>query len=102
MRTVDTTSCRGHILVCVHERENEAMACCHDAQAELVYERLREWIFKNNQLATIWITRTACLGWCNIGGTTVVIYPAGIWYRAVQPDDVEKIIKDHLMEMLVD
>lgn len=78
------------------------MACCHDAQAERVYKRLYEWIVQNEQLASIWITRTACLGWCNIGGTTVVIYPEGVWYRAVQPDEVDEIIERHLVDMLVD
>ncbi len=102
MKGVDASSCRGHILVCVHERENSTMSCCHDAHAEQVYQRLREWIVENQQLASIWITRTACLGWCNIGGTTVVIYPEGIWYRAVQADDVDVIIERHLINMLVD
>lgn len=100
MKRVDTTSCRGHILVCVHERDNSTMPCCRNTHGELVYQRLRDWIEKHGMLASIWITRTGCLGWCNLGGATLVIYPEGVWYRAVQPGDVDEIIENHLIRLL--
>ena len=29
-------------------------------------------------------------------GPTVAVYPDGIWYRDVQPDDAKELIEEHL------
>lgn len=43
------------------------------------------------------VTGTACLTPCQ-WGPTVVVYPAGVWYGAVAPDDVPEIVAAHLDE----
>lgn len=39
----------------------------------------------------------ACLGLCQ-HGPNVMIYPDGIWYCGVTPEDVEEIIRTHFIE----
>jgi (2Fe-2S) ferredoxin len=42
------------------------------------------------------LTRTSCLGPCDLG-PTVLVYPEGVMYGRVQASDVREIIEDHLL-----
>ncbi|MFU8802415.1 MAG: (2Fe-2S) ferredoxin domain-containing protein [Bradymonadaceae bacterium] len=100
MKSVDTKGCLAHVLVCTNLRDHGGMPSCARGDSEEVYARLRRWIAKNSMLARIWVTPTGCLGWCHIDGATVAIYPEGIWYRAVTPEDVDEFIARHLQPLL--
>jgi (2Fe-2S) ferredoxin len=39
---------------------------------------------------------SGCLDQCE-HGPTVVVYPDGVWYGRVTPDDVEEIIDSHIV-----
>jgi (2Fe-2S) ferredoxin len=43
------------------------------------------------------ITRTLCMGRCG-EGPTVAVYPDGIWYRAVKPEDAPELVQEHLLQ----
>lgn len=96
VQSVSTSQRLVHILVCVNRRENSELPCCADAGAEAVYQTLHQWVAQRQMLAKIWVSRTACLGWCNARGTTVVFYPDDKWYRAVTVDDCPTLIDRHL------
>ncbi len=100
MKRVDTTQCLAHVLVCVNQRPNSELPSCAKGDAEGVYEAFRRWLDDSGLRTRIWLTRTQCMGWCHIEGTTVAIYPEGIWYRAVTADDCTALIDEHLLPLL--
>ncbi len=99
MKPVDTSGCDVHVLVCVNRRDGSSMpSCCRDGQeaGEEVYEALRAWIEAEGLLTRVWLTRTACLGWCHRDGATLVFYPEGAWYRGVTAEDCPALIEKHI------
>mgnify|MGYP000980371526 CR=1 FL=1 len=41
--------------------------------------------------------KAGCLDICE-AGPSVVIYPEGIWYGKVKPEDVQEIVQSHLID----
>ena len=46
-------------------------------------------------MGEIVLTDCSSVGFCSIG-VAVLVYPEGIWYGQVQPEDVAEIIEEHL------
>jgi (2Fe-2S) ferredoxin len=43
----------------------------------------------------VMVTNTGCLAICD-KGPVVIVYPEGVWYGSVTPDDVEEIMDSHI------
>lgn len=48
-----------------------------------------------NPEGPIVLTDCGSVGFCSIG-PAVLVYPEGVWYAQVQPDDVSEIVQEHL------
>lgn len=48
-----------------------------------------------NPMGEVVLTDCSSVGFCSIG-VAVLVYPEGIWYGQVQPEDVAEIIEEHL------
>ena len=46
------------------------------------------------------VTNTGCIGPCGVG-PVVIVYPDGVWYQKVQPEDVDEICS-HMLTLLRD
>lgn len=46
--------------------------------------------------ASVLVASCGSVGLCSVG-PAVLIYPEGIWYYNVQPEDVEEIVNEHLI-----
>ena len=46
-------------------------------------------------MGEIVLTDCGSVGFCSIG-PAVLVYPEGIWYAQVQPEDVREIVEEHL------
>jgi sirohydrochlorin ferrochelatase/(2Fe-2S) ferredoxin len=80
---------RKHVLVCGN-------VDCADRGSVGLIEGLRRGLKAAGRHLDVRVTRTSCMGRCG-EGPTVAVYPDGIWYRAVRPEDAEEIVREHLV-----
>ena len=62
-----------------------------------VHARLKQAVAQAGLKDRVRVNHSGCLDQCGFG-PMVVVYPAGIWYWGVQPDDVPAIVQEHLVE----
>uniref|UniRef100_UPI000932B677 NADH-ubiquinone oxidoreductase-F iron-sulfur binding region domain-containing protein n=1 Tax=Tepidibacter thalassicus TaxID=214905 RepID=UPI000932B677 len=77
-----------HILVC-------AGTGCTSSKSNLVRERLENEIIKRNLQDKVKVFKTGCFGFCKLG-PILVVHPDRTFYTKVEPDDVDKIINNHI------
>ncbi len=70
---------------------------CISAGAMKIKERFHEVLQEKGLTNEINIIETGCMGPCDYG-PVMVIYPEGIFYKTVSPDDVEEIVSEHFMK----
>ena len=75
-----------HVAVCTNQS-------CAAAGAPAVLERLRQ--AERDADADARVTRTSCLGACG-EGPMVAVYPDGVWYGGVAPEDADRVVDEHL------
>ncbi|HOC69894.1 MAG TPA: NADH-ubiquinone oxidoreductase-F iron-sulfur binding region domain-containing protein [Candidatus Hydrogenedentes bacterium] len=79
-----------HVLVC-------AGAGCVASGAHAVIAALEESLRKHNLNKEVELVSTGCLGPCAIGPVAVV-YPDGVFYQGLKPEDAEEIVSEHLLK----
>ena len=88
---------RKHVFCCVNERPpGHERGCCKDKGAI----RLRSYMkvrAKELALDDVRINQSGCLDRCELG-PTMVIYPEGVWYRCETTEDIDEVLKVHLVE----
>ncbi|MBN2686853.1 MAG: NADH-quinone oxidoreductase subunit NuoF, partial [Deltaproteobacteria bacterium] len=81
---------RSHILLC-------GGTGCHASGSLAVKKSLNEELTKRNLSEEIKVVETGCNGFCAMG-PIMVIYPEGIIYMLVQPEDVPELVEEHLIK----
>ncbi|MBF0426652.1 MAG: (2Fe-2S) ferredoxin domain-containing protein [Magnetococcales bacterium] len=86
-----------HVFVCMNQRpEGHPRGSCGALGAGAVREVFANELEKRNLAEQIQVTGTFCMGPCD-RGPTVVVYPEGVWYGGVKPQDVGEIFDKHLL-----
>jgi len=85
---------RLHVFVC-DQRKPEGAPCCSANGSPKVVERLRAEVVRQGLADRVQVTTCGSLGLCD-RGPNMVVYPDGIWYSGVKPDDVAEIVSEHL------
>ncbi|MFT5587564.1 MAG: sirohydrochlorin cobaltochelatase [Cognaticolwellia sp.] len=80
---------RSHVLVCVNRD-------CVDRGSLAALSRFRQRIRADGKRKQIQTTRVMCMGRCG-EGPAVCVYPEGVWYRGVSPEDADEIYDQHLL-----
>jgi len=81
---------RRHVLVCLGEN------CTERGADDKYYELLQEAINTQAPRGTVKVTQTRCLGACGFG-PNIAIYPEGVWYYGVHPEDIQEIVSEHIV-----
>jgi (2Fe-2S) ferredoxin len=86
-----------HVFVCLNSRPADAprRSCTSDGKSEL-HVRLQQLSREAGLGATVRINKAGCLDQCE-HGPTVVVYPEGVWYGNVKPEDAGEIVTEHLV-----
>ncbi|HEY3175512.1 MAG TPA: (2Fe-2S) ferredoxin domain-containing protein [Candidatus Polarisedimenticolia bacterium] len=86
-----------HLFVCVNERPpDHPKGCCAAKGSGRVRELLKAGLKARGLSRRVRANVAGCLDACEFG-TTVVIYPEGVWYGGVTEADVEEIIERHVI-----
>lgn len=86
-----------HLFLCTNERpEGHPRGCCAHKGGAALKDRFKEALQSKGLSARIRANVSGCLDACE-HGAVVVVYPEGVWYGGVSPDDVAEIVERHLL-----
>ena len=86
-----------HVFVCINSRPHgHPKGSCTERGAEELLIELGRLMEVRQAFGKIAITRTGCLGPCELG-PTLLVYPDGVMYVGVQTGDIEDIFDQHLL-----
>ncbi len=81
---------RSHVLVC-------AGAGCVSSGSQAVADALEQAIVEHGLSGEVKVIRTGCMGSCDLGPVAVV-YPEGVFYQKLTPDDCGELVEEHLLK----
>ncbi len=81
---------RAHVLVC------GGTGCTSSGSVKLIDE-FEKHLKENGLEKEVKVIKTGCFGLCALG-PVVVVYPEGAFYSMVKVEDVEEIVKEHLLK----
>jgi (2Fe-2S) ferredoxin len=90
LTTWNLTGMRHHVLICNG-------GSCMRRGGEEVTQAVREEVKRLGLDPLIHTTRTRCNGRCE-EACALIVYPQGVWYKAVTPEIATQIVQQHLRD----
>lgn len=85
-----------HIFICANQKA-EGKVCCGEARGMELVQLFRDKLKEHGLAGKVRAQRSGCLDACT-KGPTLVIYPEGTYYGHLKPEDVDRIINEHIIE----
>jgi (2Fe-2S) ferredoxin len=83
-----------HLFVCANARPaGSPLGEGCGARGEALYESLKACVAARGAHASVWVTKTYCLGVCPRRGATVAVYPSGRILAEVEPADAAQLLE---------
>lgn len=80
-----------HVLICTGPR------CGGERHSERIRQEFRRQFVRQSLPASVKDTPCICFGLCSYG-PNVIVYPDGVVYSGVKPQDVAEIVRLHLVQ----
>jgi (2Fe-2S) ferredoxin/precorrin-6B methylase 2 len=87
---------RYHVYIC-DQKKSEGIPSCAARGSALTIDALRKEVAARGLADEVQITVCGSLGACE-RGPNLVVYPEGVWYSGVQPEDVPQVVASHFVE----
>jgi (2Fe-2S) ferredoxin/precorrin-6B methylase 2 len=87
---------RYHVFIC-DQKKPEGVPCCAARGSGATLEALRQEVAVRGLLDDVQITTCGSLGVCE-RGPNLVVYPEGVWYSGVRPEDVPELVESHFVQ----
>jgi len=87
---------RWHVFVC-DQQKPEGVPCCSARGSGEVLGALRREIGARGLADEVQVTTCGSLGLCE-HGPNMIVYPEGVWYSGVTPQDVGEIVGSHFQK----
>ena len=88
---------RLHLFICENQREgDDPRGSCGARDAAAVRQAFKVELARRGLKGEIRANGAGCLDACS-QGPALVVYPEGVWYGHVRPEDVPEIVERHLM-----
>lgn len=89
---------RHHFFVCINKRPPGMKQSCgrEGKNAQEIFQKLVDAVNKHMLWYEVLVSSSGCIGPCG-EGPAIVVYPEGIWYVGVTPDDVNEIVEKHML-----
>ncbi|MBD3868068.1 MAG: (2Fe-2S) ferredoxin domain-containing protein [Acidobacteria bacterium] len=86
-----------HVFVCINQRAaRHRRGDCHGKAGTDVHQALKTAVAQAGLSVEIRINKAGCLDQCS-QGPVIVVYPEAVWYVQVGLEDVDEIVKRHLI-----
>ncbi|APF04425.1 TPA: (2Fe-2S) ferredoxin domain-containing protein [Legionella pneumophila] len=87
-----------HVFICTNQKA-PGKQCCANSGGEEYFDFMKSKLleFDLHGPGKIRVSKSGCLGRCS-SGPCIVIYPEGVWYTYSSFEDIEQIIKNHLID----
>ncbi|MGD0223109.1 MAG: methyltransferase [Terriglobia bacterium] len=85
-----------HVFIC-DQKKPEGVPCCPARGSAQTINALRKEVAARGLLDEVQITTCGSLGLCE-RGPNLVVYPEGVWYSGVRPEDVRELVESHFIK----
>ena len=85
-----------HVFIC-DQKKAEGVPSCSARGSDKTIEALRKELGKQGLMDKVQLTVCGSMGLCE-WGPNMVVYPEGIWYSNVTPEDVPEIVQSHFQQ----
>lgn len=86
-----------HIFVCGNQRPpGQSRPCCDPKGTAELQKLFKQKLIERGLKGKVRANQSGCLDQCE-HGPNVVVYPDAVWYGRVTAQDVEEIIKSHIV-----
>ncbi|HZS44259.1 MAG TPA: (2Fe-2S) ferredoxin domain-containing protein [Blastocatellia bacterium] len=86
-----------HIFVCINQRpEGHPRGSCDPTGNGEMQKIFKKKLAERGLKTTVRANRAGCLDQCE-HGPNIVVYPEGVWYGFVTPEDIDEIIESHIV-----